>query len=336
MGQGACILGLSGPVLRPDEAAFFARARPWGFILFARNVENPAQLRQLTADLRASVGRAAPVMVDQEGGRVQRLGPPHWRGWMPPLEEAHTPDAARRFYLRARLIADELRAVGIDVNCAPCADIARIDTHPVLRNRCLGQDVETVVNNSSAVARGLLDGGVVPVLKHIPGHGRARLDSHKTLPRVNAPAADLRAEDFAVFKALSGLPLGMSAHVVYEAFDGTDPATTSAIMARLIRDEIGFGGLLMSDDISMNALSGDVAMRSRAALAAGLDLVLHCNGDLAQMQAVAEAAGPLSAAAQARATRALAARCAPKSPDFIDIAAVRAEFEGQLNGRVHE
>ena len=328
-GQGATVFGLSGPCLLPDEAAFFAEAQPWAFILFARNVETPDQLRALTSDLRAAVGREACVMIDQEGGRVARLGPPHWRSWRPPLDQVARAgaNARRSLYLRYRLIADELNALGIDVNCAPCADIARPETHPVLRNRCLGSDAVTVARNARAVADGLLAGGVLPVVKHIPGHGRARLDSHKALPHVTADVATLSSNDFMPFRALSDLPLGMSAHIVYDVLDSTAPATTSARMCALVRDDIGFDGLMMSDDISMQALSGDVASRSRAALTAGVDLVLHCNGDLAEMQAIAAVAGPMSRAARTRASRALSLR---KSPGLIDIDALEAELEALL------
>ncbi len=332
MGEGAFILGLEGTALSPDEAAFFAEARPWGFILFQRNVESPGQLRRLTDALRECVGRAAPVLIDQEGGRVQRLGPPHWRQWLPPLEQAARAGvrAPESFRLRYRIIAHELRAVGIDANCAPCADVATPGTHPVLRNRCMGTAPGEVTANARAAADGLMAGGVLPVLKHIPGHGRATADSHLELPRVTAPRDRLEAVDFAPFRALSDLPAGMSAHVVFEALDGNAPATTSARVIRLIRAGIGFGGLLMSDDISMNALSGDIAARSRAAIAAGVDLVLHCNGDLGEMQAVTEAAGMMAPEAQARADRAIAARA---EPDEVDIRALEGELEALLKER---
>ncbi len=332
MGQGAFIAGLRGAVLLPEEAAFFADSQPWGFILFARNIEHPDQLRRLTDALRASVGRAAPVLIDQEGGRVQRMGPPHWRSWMPPLEQAaragrRAPDS---FRLRYRIIAHELRAVGIDTNCAPCADIATPRTHPVLRNRCMGSDPATVSANARAAAAGLLAGGVLPVLKHVPGHGRATRDSHVELPRVDAPRPELEPSDFAPFRALADLPLAMSAHVVFSALDPQAPATTSPLMGQLIRHDIGFDGLLLSDDISMQALSGSIAARTRAALAAGMDLVLHCNGDLDEMIALAEAAGEMSPQACRRADAALSWR---KPPDKVDIAVLEGELRALLNER---
>lgn len=302
----ACILGCVGPLLERAEARALARSDPWGFIVFARNVETPAQLARLTAALRDAVGRNAAVLVDQEGGRVARLGPPHWRAWPPPLEAAADGPGALR--ARYALIAAELRTVGIDTNCAPVADIAGPATHPFLRNRCLGHDAATVARAARAVAEGLMAGGVLPVLKHLPGHGRASADSHAALPRVATPAADLATTDFAPFRALADLPLGMSAHVVYDAIDPDRPATLSPRVIAMIRTKIGFDGLLMTDDIAMGALSGPLGARAAAAIAAGCDVVVHGNGDGAEAAAVAEAAGPLSPAATTRAARALALR----------------------------
>jgi len=335
MRMSAAILGCLGPRLRADERTFFAEAQPWGFILFARNFETPDQARRLTDSLREAVGRDAPVLVDQEGGRVQRIGPPHWRQYMPPLDQmlATGPETApRAMYLRSRLIADELRAIGIDVNCAPTADIAEACTHAFLKNRCYGMDVATVTKAARAVADGLADGGVLPVMKHMPGHGRAFVDSHLHLPVVEDHADVLRAQDFAPFKALNDLPMAMTAHIVYTAFDTENPATRSPKMIRLIREEIGFGGLLMTDDISMQALSGDLSTRCRASLAAGCDLTLHCNGDLAEMRQVVEASGALEGVALLRAEAALTARTTPKP---IDIAAVQAELTALLQGKVY-
>jgi len=325
--RGAFISGCAGPALTPDEAAFFRDADPWGFILFARNVESPGQLRRLTGDLRAAVGRDAPVLIDQEGGRVARLGPPHWRAWPAPRDEvgaAGPARAARAMYLRYRLIAAELRAAGIDVNCAPVADIATPATHPFLRNRCYGETAGAVAAIARAVADGLADGGVLPVLKHIPGHGRATADSHLALPRVAAPPAELEAGDFAAFRALADLPMAMTAHVVFDALDPDLPATLSPLAIEAIRGTIGFAGLLMTDDISMGALAGPVGARAAAARAAGCDLVLHCNGEPAEMAAVAEAAGALDGAAAARAARALAARRPPDDAAPEALAAERA------------
>ena len=309
--RSATIFGCLGPQLSRAEAAFFADVAPVGFILFARNVEDPEQLRRLTGDLRASVGWQSPVFVDQEGGRVQRLRAPHWREWLPPFEQVMRagPDrAARSMYLRSLLIAREHLMLGIDGNCAPCADIARTDTHPFLRNRCYGEDPEIVVKISRAVAEGLADAGVFPVMKHLPGHGFGTLDSHHELPHVPAPRMVLEAEDFAVFRALRDLHWGMSAHLVYEAIDPDAPATLSPAMVGVIRDEIGFDGLLMTDDLSMNALPGSIGERAARARAAGCDVVLHCNGKASEMEAVVTAAGGLDQAASKRLRRALDSR----------------------------
>ena len=322
--MAACIFGCEGPALGDAERAFFAETAPWGFILFARNVETPDQLRRLTGDLRDAVGRDAPIFVDQEGGRVQRLRAPYWREWLPPLDtvEAAGPQAPLAMYLRARLIAAELHAVGIDGNCAPTVDIAGPLTHPFLRNRCYGSDLDTVVAVARAVAKGLLDGGVLPVMKHMPGHGRAMIDTHLDLPRVTDAAEDLLRSDFAAFRALADLPLGMTAHIVFSAYDD-QPATCSAPMIRVIRDQIGFGGLLMTDDLSMQALSGTIGERAAASRRAGCDVMLHCNGNLGEMQAVAAASGALAGAALARAEAALAAR---RTPDTADPKALDAEL----------
>ncbi len=330
-GAGAFIAGCAGPRLTTGERAFFAEAGPWGFILFSRNVESPDQLRALVAELRAVVGREAPVLIDQEGGRVARLGPPHWREWPPALEHAARlgpADAARGLGLRALLIAAEIRACGIDVNCVPVADIARPETHPVLRNRCYGGEAGAVAERARAVADGTLAGGALPVLKHIPGHGRARADSHLALPVVRTSRSKLKQTDFAPFAALAALPLGMTAHVVYTALDPERPVTFSPAAIGVIRDEIGFRGLLMSDDISMQALSGAIGARAAAARAAGCDVVLHCNGDVAEMEAVAEAAGRLEGAALERADAALAERPGPLPDQAVaEAAAALAALE---------
>ncbi|AZL60923.1 glycoside hydrolase family 3 protein [Tabrizicola piscis] len=309
---GATILGCAGPALLPEERAFFRAADPFGFILFARNVETPDQLRRLTGDLRDAVGRDAPILVDQEGGRVQRLRAPHWHDWDPPLETVERAgslaEAARILRLRSQVIAAELAAVGIDANCAPVADVAFAQTHPFLRNRCYGTDPASVATIGRAVADGLLAGGVLPVLKHMPGHGRSHLDTHLSLPTVTAGLDDLRAVDFAPFRALADLPMAMTAHLVFAALDPDLPATQSPTMIRQIRDEIGFQGLLMTDDLNMEALSGSLADRTARSMAAGVDVALHCKGDLAEMAAVVDAAGQMTPAAMARGRAALALR----------------------------
>ncbi len=330
-GRAAAIFGCAGPRLAREERDFFRAADPFGFVLFARNVEDPEQLRWLTTELREAAGWDAPVFIDQEGGRVARLGAPHWRQWLPPLDQVakNRRCAARAMQIRYRLIAEELRAVGIDGNLAPVADLAFPDTHPVLRNRCFGDDVVAVADIAAAAAMGLVEGGVLPVVKHMPGLGRATADSHETLPRVKAHLKKLRVSDFLAFQSVAGLPLGMTAHVVFEALDPEAPATQSPAAIRLIRETIGFRGLLMTDDISMGALSGSIAERSRRALDAGCDLVLHCNGDPGEMRALAEAAGGMSAEALIRAEDALGWR---RDPVPADIAALEAEFEALMHG----
>jgi len=305
------------------------RVQPWGFILFARNIDEPDQLRRLTGALRDAVGWDAPILIDQEGGRVQRMRAPHWREYLPALDQMERArDPARAMYLRNLLIAQELHSVGIDVNCAPVADILQPETHPVMKNRCYGYDVATVVSMCREVVRGFLDGGVLPVLKHIPGYGRAVVDGHKDLPTVDVALADLHGLDFAPFKALNDIKMGMTAHIVFPELDDL-PATTSARAMRMIREEIGFDGLIMTDDISMEALSGSIADRSTAALAAGCDLILHCNGEMAEMEAVGEICPVLPDLTRARAEAALAQR---QSPAEIDIPAAMAEFDRLISG----
>lgn len=304
-GHGATILGISGPSLTRDERVFLAEADPWGIILFARNVQDPAQLLALTADLRATLGREALVMVDQEGGRVQRLRAPHWTDWPSPLQAAAGGAAAvSRLYYQ---LGQELRAVGIDGNAAPGLDLARPDTHPFLFDRCLGQDVPTVAALGRAAADGLLAAGVLPCIKHMPGHGRARADSHQELPVVETPLEELIATDFAPFAALADMPLGMTAHIRFTAIDDA-PATASARVIGLIRSVIGFDGLLMSDDIGMSALSGSIADRATASIRAGCDVVLQCSGDLADMAQAVAAAGRMTPEAARRAAAALGRR----------------------------
>lgn len=339
MSVSACILGCSGPVLSKAEKAFFADVRPWGFILFARNIETPEQVRALTAALREAAGRDdAPILVDQEGGRVQRLGPPHWPVYPPARAYGALPadDAlARREIVRlgARLIAHDLAAVGIDADCLPVLDVPAPDGHEVIGDRAYADTADEVAALGRAAAEGLVAGGVLPVIKHIPGHGRARADSHLELPVVGVGWDDLDSRDFAPFRALSEMPMAMTAHVIYAAIDAKRPATTSRrVIRRVVREAIGFDGLLMSDDLSMKALAGGFRERTEAALAAGCDLVLHCNGEMAEMKAVAAGAGSLKARAKQRAQAALARR--PRSPEPFDPVAGRARFEAAFGGRL--
>lgn len=313
----SAILGVGGPALTPWERGVLRDADPWGFILFGRNVEAPDQLRRLTGELREAVGRDAPVLIDQEGGRVQRMRPPHWRAYLPALDqmEAAT-DPLRAQWVRNRLIAAELRDVGIDVNCAPLADLVEPETHHILRNRLYGSDLDTVVAASRAAAEAHLAGGVLPVLKHIPGYGRARVDSHLSLPRVSVPREELDARDFAPFRALADLPMGMTAHIVFDAIDPDRPCTTSPTAIRMIREDLGFDGLLMTDDIGMEALSGTMAERAAASLEAGVDVVLHCKGDREGIESTLSACVPIEGPALDRAVRALDHRRAPEPADL--------------------
>jgi len=335
---GACILGCAGLALSPGEAAFFREVQPWGFILFRRNVDTPDQVRALTSALRATVDRAdAPVLIDQEGGRVQRLGPPHWRRYPPGRAygqiSANDPLIRREITrLGARLMAHDLAGLGINVDCLPVLDVPDPHGHEVIGDRAYGDTPGEVAVLGRAAAEGLIAGGVLPMIKHIPGHGRAQADSHLNLPVVDASAADLDARDFAPFRALSDMPMAMTAHVVYSALDARRPATTSrAVIKHTIRDAIGFDGLLVSDDLSMKALSGDFTRRARASLAAGCDVVLHCNGDMAEMRAVVAGTKALTGRAAARAAAALARL--PRMAEPFDVEAARARFDAAFEGR---
>ncbi|MEO8927770.1 MAG: beta-N-acetylhexosaminidase [Caulobacteraceae bacterium] len=334
----ACIFGCAGPRLLEAEAAFFRDVDPWGFILFRRNVETPDQVRTLVDALRATVGRAdAPVLIDQEGGRVQRLGPPHWRRYPPGRAygkiAANDPLTRREIArLGARLMAHDLASLGINVDCAPVLDIPGPGGHEIIGDRAYGDGPDEVAVLGRAAAEGLIAGGVLPVIKHIPGHGRARADSHLALPVVEAEAAALDGRDFAPFRALSDMPMAMTAHVVYAAIDADRPATTSrAVIETAIRGAIGFDGLLISDDLSMRALSGDFSARAHDALAAGCDIVLHCNGEMAEMAAVAAGTAVLTGRAQTRAAVALARL--PRTSEPFDAAAARARFDAAFAGR---
>jgi beta-N-acetylhexosaminidase len=335
----AAIFGCAGPVLTAQERAFFAAKNPFGFILFARNVQAPDQVRALVKALRESVGRNdAPVLIDQEGGRVARLKPPHWRAAPAAAKIADLADqdidsACEAAWLNARLIGGELAALGIDVDCAPVCDVPVAGSHDVIGDRAYGTDPGRVATIARAAALGFLDAGVLPVIKHIPGHGRARADSHLELPTVDTQRAELETTDFVPFRALADMPWAMTAHVLYTALDKERPATTSPTIIRdIIRGQIGFDGVLVSDDLSMKALGGGFAERTRAALAAGCDLALHCNGDMAEMEGVASAAGPLSEPARKRIARAASRRSS--SLRGADPAKLLARFETLLVTRL--
>lgn len=305
----AFVTGLKGTVLADDERAFLAEAAPWGLILFRRNVDSPDQLRRLIGDFRDAVGWQAPVLIDQEGGRVQRMTAPNWRKYPSGrrLAAAAALSGDRTLIADvAHLIGDDLAAVGINVDCAPCLDIASEGMTPAIGDRSFGDRVDFVAAAGRAFAEGLTAAGVLPVIKHVPGHGRARVDSHHELPVVDADLDTLIASDFAPFAALSDLPAAMTAHLVYTAVDAARPATQSpAVIDGVIRGRIGFDGLLFSDDLSMNALKGTIGERARATLDAGCDIALHCSGDMAEMLAVAAEAPELVGKAAARAESAL-------------------------------
>lgn len=332
----AIILGCAGPALSAQERAFFRDADPLGFILFRRNCESPEQVAALVAGLRASVGRAdAPVLIDQEGGRVARLRPPHWPAHPPAgvigalalRDRAAGLEAAR---LNGRLLAHTLLGLGITVDCAPVCDVPVEGAHDIIGDRAFGRDPVLVADLSRAFAEGMLAGGVLPVVKHIPGHGRAFADSHAELPVVDAPRDVLEATDFAPFRALADLPLAMVAHVVLTAVDPAAPASTSATVIRdVVRGpSIGFQGLLFSDDLSMGALRGTMAERTRAVLAAGCDVALHCNGAMPDMVEAVGVTPILCDEALQRWRR--AARLVPAPADAIDAAALRNRLDALL------
>src|SRR5580704_1793300 len=336
MAPRAFITGLAGTAISPAGRSFLRGAAPWGLILFKRNVVDPAQVRALTGEFRSICGRDdAPVLVDQEGGRVQRLGPPNWPAYPAGAVYArlYARDRAlglRAAHLGARLIAADLATVGITVDCLPVADVPVAGADRVIGDRAYGERPDQVAAIAAAGAAGLASGGVLPVVKHLPGHGRATADSHQHLPVVGADRQTLERTDFAAFRPLAALPLGMTAHVVFTALDPGLPATTSAVIIHeVIRNWIGFAGALMSDDVSMGALTGSLAERTRRSLAAGCDLVLHCNGNLGEMDEVASQCPELGGEALARTAKALASR---RPADDIDLDEARAEF-AQLLGQ---
>ena len=334
--RSASIFGCSGLTLSNEERAFFRDVRPWGFILFRRNVDTPDQVRALTAALRETVDDAhTPILIDQEGGRVQRLGPPHWPKY--PTGRAYGQVAANDpltgqalARLGGRLIAEDLRKLGINVDCVPVLDVPQPGAHDVIGDRAYGDTVEVIARLGRSAAEGLIAGGVLPVIKHIPGHGRALSDSHLALPEVDASLEALDATDFQPFRVLSDMPMAMTAHVIYRAIDKLRPATNSRRAISLIRERLGFGGLLMSDDLSMKALSGDFSDRAKASLRAGCDIVLHCNGNMAEMKAVIAGTGALRGHAGRRAGAALS-RLA-RLPEPFDEPEARARFEAAFPG----
>jgi beta-N-acetylhexosaminidase len=334
-GVSALIVGVSGLELTREEEAFLSTVNPWGLILFRRNIDTPQQVKALTEAFRQRVGREdAPVLVDQEGGRVQRLGTPHWPAY--PKGEAYGRLALRDLAkgreavrLGARLIAHDLKEVGISVDCLPVLDVPVKGAHDVIGDRAYGIDPELIGLLGRSACEGLLAGGVLPVIKHIPGHGRAGADSHLDLPIVTASKARLQ-QDFLPFKLNADMPLAMTAHVVYTALDREHPATTSRKVIRsTIRKAIGFDGALMSDDVSMQALRGSLASRAEAALKAGCDLVLHCNGKMDEMREVASVTPALKGRALVRAQFALKRQLRQVEP--LDVVDARAKLASLLD-----
>ncbi len=331
----ACILGISGTKFSPEERALYADAQPWGFILFARNIDTPDQVRALTKEFREIVGRGdAPVLIDQEGGRVQRLKPPHWpnypsAGSLAGIYKNDPMKGVEAIGLGAALIATDLLDLGINVDCLPVADLRLPDAHDIIGDRAYGKDPEQVAALARVAAEGLLQSGVLPVLKHIPGHGRARSDSHEELPVVDTSLEELARTDFEPFWLLNDLPLGMTAHVVYSAIDAERAATVSpTVIESVIRGQIGFEGLLMSDDLSMKALKGSLRSRAEAAIAAGCDINLHCNGKMDEMLEVVAGSPELSGIAADRAETALELLKRPL--ESFDVAEARQRFSAML------
>jgi beta-N-acetylhexosaminidase len=334
MSTRAFITGVSGLALTAAERAFIRSERPWGLIIFKRNIGTRDQIASLIREFRSEIGESgAPVLIDQEGGRVQRFGPPNWPAYpagavFGALYDLDPKLGLRAAWLSARLIAADLIEAGITVDCLPLADVPVAGADAVIGNRAYGTEPGKVAKIARAVTEGLEQGGVLPVLKHIPGHGRATADTHFRLPEVDTSRSELERVDFAAFQPLADLPMAMTAHVVFSAIDPAHPATTSAtIVTQVIRGVIGFQGLLMSDDVSMNALSGSIAERTRAIFAAGCDMVLHCNGNLDEMRDVARETPELSGKALERAKRALASRGAPQA---LDRQAARAELDALI------
>ena len=324
----SCIIGLSGQHLKKSESLFLRDANPWVVILFARNVKNPDQLRKLTSDIRDAMGRNTLIFIDQEGGRVQRMQPPHWRAF--PSGEAYArvyrknkDDGQRACFLGHRLIADDLRAVGITADCAPVLDLPQPGADPIISDRALGTTVEDIVDLAHAAMAGLMSGGIAPVVKHIPGHGRATVDSHKALPKIKASRKILESSDFLPFRKLSDAPMAMTAHAVYTHNSRSAVTISRKSLTELIRAAIGFNGLLMTDDLDMKALTGNLTRKTERALKAGCDIALQCSGRLADSVKVAKGAQHLSGRPLLRAN--IAEYCADHVTRF-DREAGEAEF----------
>ncbi|MBN9454552.1 MAG: beta-N-acetylhexosaminidase [Bosea sp.] len=332
MTSRAFIAGCLGTSLTADERAFFRDAKPWGFIVFKRNTQSPEQVAALTAEMRETVGWHAPILIDQEGGRVQRMGPPNWPKYPSARAFLAINDPIRQreiVRLSARLMAHDLRQVGIDVDCLPVLDVPVAGSHDVIGDRAYAHDPDQVARLGRAAAEGLIAGGVLPVVKHMPGHGRARADSHHDLPIVDASLEELRVHDFRPFRHLADMPMAMTAHLVFTALDAKNPATISRkIVREIMRGELGFDGLIMTDDISMKALSGSFEAKSRAAIRAGVDVILHCHGIMDEMIAVAGAVPEMTGARARRAAAALGR--IRHEPEPVDLESARAEIAAAL------
>ena len=287
----AVILGCSGPSLTDDEITFYANMCPLGFILFKRNCETPKQLKALTKALRSvAKSKNVPILIDQEGGNVARLAGPHWRH--PPdartignIAESDLKKGCRAAYLNARLIGRELMSMGINVNCSPVLDISSQSTHRIIGTRAYSNAAHIVRYLGQSVCIGLAEEGVTPIIKHIPGHGRATTDSHVELPIVGEKKEVLKDTDFLPFEKQNSSTWAMTAHILYKHLDSINPATQSkVIISKIIRDEISFDGIVISDDIGMNALKGDFSERASKSLEAGCDIVMHCSGKIEEMK----------------------------------------------------
>lgn len=319
MRQLTVIFGLQGPRLSSAEKAFFRDANPWGFILFARNIETPDQVRGLTNSLRETVGRDVMIFIDQEGGRVQRLRPPHWfdypsLGSIAQNYHANKKQTRRSIFLHHRLIAADLRALGINANCAPVLDIPAKNADPIISDRAMGTNAHQVIDLGQAALAGLMTGGVAPVIKHIPGHGRAKVDSHIALPKIQSWLPGLIGSDFLPFKTLNSAPMAMTAHIVVEGLDNRSPVTISPAAIKFIRNRLGYDGLIMTDDMDMKALSGSLSGLTRAALTAGCDIALQCSGKLPAMVEVAKGSRYLDGESRRRAD--IAQLCAEDPREF--------------------
>jgi len=319
MTPSAVIFGLSGPKLTAGEAAFFRDVNPWGFILFSRNIETPVQVSRLTRDLRDCVGRNCLVFIDQEGGRVQRLRPPHWRRYPSGADYAliyakNRNVGQRVAFLNYRLIADDLRQIGITADCAPVLDIPQLNADPIISDRALGLSPKTVIDLAHAAMAGLMSGGVAPVIKHIPGHGRAKVDSHMALPKITASRETLESSDYLPFRILHEAPMAMTAHAVYSYISRAPVTISRKAMLEIVRATIGYDGLVMTDDLDMKALSGGLKRKTDRALASGCDIALQCSGRMKDMVEVAKGARPLAGRSLHRAQ--IAELCAEHISDF--------------------